>query len=132
MLFRSLRQTIRAISLEDGSGVWSRHLSGPREDPSGASDLAWSITLTQRHVFAYPSNNEPDREASQKLPVIVMPVIVRRRENGDLVQRFVFPTTIADLTLKADTHGAIVATARGLWGLGSKEASTSPLSDRGR
>jgi cellulose synthase operon protein C len=131
-MYNGLRQTIRAISLDDGSGVWSRHLSGPREDPSGASDLAWSIALTQRHVFAYPSNNEPDREASQKLPVIVMPVIIRRRENGDLVQRFVFPTTIADLTLKADTHGAIVATARGLWGLGSKEASTSPLSDRGR
>ena len=61
-----------------------------------------------------------------------MPVIVRRRETGDLVQRFVFPTTIADVTFKADPRGALVATARGLWGLGSKEASTSPLSDRGR
>ena len=28
----------------------------------------------------------------------VMPVIVRQRETGELVQRFVFPTTIADVT----------------------------------
>ena len=61
-----------------------------------------------------------------------MPLIVRQRETGELVQRFVFPTTIADLTFKADPHGALVATARGLWGLGSKEASSSPFSDRGR
>jgi hypothetical protein len=61
-----------------------------------------------------------------------MPVVVRQRETGELVQRFVFSTAIADLTLKADPHGALVATARDLWGLGSKEASSSPLSDRGR
>ena len=61
-----------------------------------------------------------------------MPVIVRRRETGALVQRFVFPTTIADVTFKVDPRGALVATSRGLWGLGSKEASSSPLSDRGR
>ena len=61
-----------------------------------------------------------------------MPVIVRQRDTGELVQRFVFPSTIADLTLKADPHGGLVATTVGLWGLGSKEASSSPLFDRGR
>ena len=60
-----------------------------------------------------------------------MPVIVRQRETGELVQRFVFPTTTADLTLKADPHGGLVATTLGLWGLGSKEASSSTSSDRG-
>ena len=64
--------------------------------------------------------------------MIVMPLIVRQRETGELVQRFAFPTTIGDLTLKADPHGALVATARGLWGLGSKEGASSPFSDRGR
>ena len=126
-IYGTPRQAIRAMSLEDGSVVWSRPLSGPN-----ANDLAWSIALTQHYVFAYPSNNPPDGEAVDKLPVIVMPVIIRQRETGELVQRFVFSTTIADLTLKADPHGALVASARGLWGLGSKEASTTPLSERGR
>ena len=130
-IYNGSRQTIRAISLEDGSAVWSRHLSGPKEDLFGSSDMAWSIALTQRHVIVYPGNNAAAAEAVDKPPVVVMPVIVRQRETGLLVQRFVFPTTIADLTLKADPRGALVATALGLWGLGSKEASSAPLFDRG-
>jgi hypothetical protein len=59
-----------------------------------------------------------------------MPVIVRLRDTGTLVQRFVFPTTIADVTVRADSRGALVATGRGLWGLGSKEASSAPPSER--
>jgi outer membrane protein assembly factor BamB len=131
-VYGTSRQALRALSLEDGSFVWSRQLSGPTENMSGPSDLAWSIALTQRYVFAYPSTKAPDGEALDKLPVIAIPVIVWQRETGELVQRFVFSTTIADLTLKADPHGALVATARGLWGLGSKEATSSPISDRAR
>jgi cellulose synthase operon protein C len=119
------RPAVRAIALENGSDIWSQALSGDR------GDLAWSIALTQRYVITYPANNTPATDDVGKLPVTVMPVIVRRRETGELVQRFVFPTKFADLTLKADPHGGLVATSMGLWGLGSKEASSSPLSDRG-
>ena len=61
-----------------------------------------------------------------------MPVVIRRRETGELVERFVFATTIADASLRADARGVVLATQRGLWGLGSKDASSGPLSERGR
>jgi hypothetical protein len=115
---------VRAVSLEDGSSIWTRVLAGDRDD------VAWSIALTRRYVIAYPANNPPSSEHVDKLAVTVIPVIVRRRETGELVQRFVFPTRIADLTLKADSHGGLVATTMGLWGLGLKETSSSPVSDR--
>jgi outer membrane protein assembly factor BamB len=119
------RQTIRAISLDDGLGVWSRHLTGPK-------DTDWTVTLTQRHVIACPSNNGSETDDVEKMAVINMPIIIRRRETGELVQRVVFPTTSGDATFKADPRGALVATTRGLWGLGStKEAGSSPLSERG-
>ena len=113
------QQAILAMSLVDGSSVWARHLTGPKE-------AAWSLALTQRYIVAYPSHNTADGAELEN-----MPVIVSRRETGTLVQRFVFPTTIADVTLKVDPRGALLATARGLWALGSKEASSSPLSERG-
>ena len=93
------RQVVRAISLDDGSGIWCRALSGDR------IELAWSVALTKDYVIAYPSNPTDASEAIDKLPVIVMPVIVRQRETGELVQRFVFPTKAADFTVKADPHG---------------------------
>jgi outer membrane protein assembly factor BamB/tetratricopeptide (TPR) repeat protein len=118
-MFAGPRHVVRAVSLEDGSSVWARHLSGPKE-------AAWSLTLTLRYVVAYPS-----RSTAEGAELENMPVIVRRRDDGALVQRFVFPTTIADVMLKVDPRGTNVATARGLWGLGSKEASASGLLDRG-
>jgi outer membrane protein assembly factor BamB len=106
------RQTLRAFSLEDGKLIWSCHLTGPR-------DLYWSIALTQDHVMAYPSSTN----SSEGVEVENMPVIVRHRETGALVQRFVFATTIADVTFKVDPRGVLVATSRGLWGLGPKESA---------
>jgi len=119
-IFGGLRQSIRAVSLADGRKVWSRHLTGPK-------DAAWSLALTAHHVMAYPTNSSSDSGDIENLPVII-----RRRETGELVQRFVFPTTIAGVNFKADPRGALLATARGLWGMGSKEASSGPLSDRAR
>jgi outer membrane protein assembly factor BamB/tetratricopeptide (TPR) repeat protein len=120
------RQTIRAISLDDGQGVWSRHLTGPK-------DTGWSVTLTRNHVIACPLNPLPsDTVDAEKMAVITMPVFIRRRESGELVQRFVFPTTNGDVTFKADPRGALVATTQGLWGLGIKEGSPGPPSDKGR
>jgi len=108
---------LRAISLLDGSPVWSSYLSGPE-------DATWSIVLTEHHILAYPSKIE-SAEAGE---VDNMCVIVRRRETGALLQRFVFPTTIANVAFKADARGVWVATARGLWALGKREGGSSPLS----
>jgi cellulose synthase operon protein C len=103
------RQTLRAFSLEDGKLIWSCHLTGPQ-------DVYWSIALTQDHVMAYPSSTS----SSEGGEVENMPVIVRNRETGALVQRFAFATTIADVTFKVDPRGVLVATSRGLWGLGPR------------
>ena len=84
-------QALCAVSLEDGSRLWSCHLLGPH-------DAVWSIALSQRCVIAYPSSTR----LSDVADVVNMPVILRRRENGELVQRFVIPTTIADVTFKVD------------------------------
>jgi len=120
-IFGGMRQALRALSLEDGSRVWSCHLTGPQ-------DAVWSIALTQRCVIAYPHMARPADQGD----IENMPVILRLRDTGALVQRFVFPTTIADVTFQVDTRGALLATSGGMWSLGSKEASQSPLSERAR
>jgi outer membrane protein assembly factor BamB/tetratricopeptide (TPR) repeat protein len=109
------RQTVRALSMQDGRAIWSAHLYGPQ-------DAIWSIALSQHHVMAYPSNTG----LSEGGEVENMPVIVRHRDSGALVQRFVFPTKIAEVVFKIDPRGALVATSRGLWGLGPKEPSSFP------
>jgi outer membrane protein assembly factor BamB/tetratricopeptide (TPR) repeat protein len=119
-IYGGLLQSIRAVSLKDGSKVWSRHLSGPKDAP-------WSLALTQHHVIAYPTASSADGGDIEN-----MPVIIRRRESGELVQRLVFATTIADVTLRPDARGVLLATSRGLWGLGSKDSSSGLLSERGR
>ncbi len=120
-IFGSLNQSIRAVSLKDGSRAWSRPRTGPE-------DLLWSIALTDRCVIAYPSANRAAKNSGTEN----MPVIARRRENGDLVQRFVFQTAIANVAFKADSRGAMLATSDGIWGLGVKNAGQPPLSDRPR
>ncbi|MGO9915177.1 MAG: PQQ-binding-like beta-propeller repeat protein [Isosphaeraceae bacterium] len=110
-------RTLRAISLDDGTPVWSIYLSGPEE-------ATWSIFLTGHHVLAYPSKTE----SADGGELDNMCVVVRRRETGALLQRFVFPTTIASVAFKADPRGVWVATARGLWALGKREGGSSPRS----
>jgi len=107
------RQTLRAYSLEDGKPIWSCHLTGPQE-------VSWSIALTQGHVMAYPTGTS----SADGGEVENLPVIVRHRETGALVQRFMFATTIADVTFKVDPRGVMVATSRGLWSLGPKLVSS--------
>jgi hypothetical protein len=120
-IFGGMRQVLRAISLEDGSRLWSCHLTGP-------PDAVWSVALAQRCVIAYPKSARPADGAG----IQNMPVILRRRETGELLERFVVPTTIADVNFRVDSHGALLATSRGLWSLGSRESSSSQLSERSR
>jgi outer membrane protein assembly factor BamB len=107
-------QTLRAISMDDGGAVWDCHLSGPENS-------LWSIGLSERFVFAYPSQPSFAGEEVQ-----TMPLVVRAKENGRLVQRFVFPATIADVNLKLDARGALVATPHALWALCRREAGARP------
>jgi hypothetical protein len=120
-IFGGMRQVLRALSLEDGSRLWSCHLDGPQ-------DSVWSVALAERCVIAYPRAARPSDPGG----IDNMPVILRQRETGALLQRFVFPTTIADVTFKVDSRGVLLATARGLWSLGLKESGDSPLAERAR
>ncbi len=113
------QQTLRALSVDDGSPLWAFHLTGPE-------NALWSIALSDRWVLAYPSlSNLSEGEMES------MPVVVRRQETGALVQRFVFSATIADVNLKLDSRGVLVATCRNLWALsrrdGGPESKSSPL-----
>ncbi len=103
------RQTLRAIALSDGKGVWSRPLIGPL-------DASWSILGAERHLIVYPRSVSGADDAN----VENMPVAIRDRKTGALVQRFTFATAISDVALAADARGLLVSSARGLWVLGPR------------
>lgn len=113
------RQNLRALSFEDGQSLWSCHLSGPE-------NAQWSIALTEGRVVAFPTRSLLSEDEIEN-----MPVVVRRQDTGALVQRFVFPATIADVGLRLDTRGALLATSRSLWSLAERkvnpERDTIPL-----
>jgi hypothetical protein len=120
-LYGSLSQAICALSLEDGSRVWACPRPGP-------DNVLWSVALTDRCVIAYPNSTRgPEENAIETLPVVI-----RRRDTGALVQRFVFQTALGDVLFKTDSRGALLATSRGIWGLGPKEGGQSTQSDRPR
>ena len=117
--------TLRAVALADGTAAWACHWAGPE-------DSAWSIALAAHHVIAYPNHTGLAEDGALES----IPVVVRRRETGVLVQRFVLPAPVAaaaakvaatesapqgDVTLRIDSGGALVATPRGVWGLGPKD-----------
>ena len=101
VLLREPGQNLRALSLDDGQRALECHLSGPE-------NAQWSIALSERCVVAYPSLSAGSEEEIES-----MPVVVRRQDTGALVQRFVFPATIADVSLRLDARGALLATSRG-------------------
>jgi outer membrane protein assembly factor BamB len=108
------RQNLRGLSIDDGSTLWSCHLTGPE-------NALWSLALSDRCVVAYPSLSNVTAEEMEN-----MPVVVRRQDSGVLIQRFVFPATIADVSLRLDARGALVSTSRALWALTQRTTSTGP------
>jgi outer membrane protein assembly factor BamB/tetratricopeptide (TPR) repeat protein len=102
------RQGVRALSLEDGSPIWTRRLSG-------RDSTRWSLALSDRSVLVHPSLSSLWEEEIE-----AMPVVVCKQEDGALVQRFVFPATIADVRMRLDSRGAMIATPRELWALGAR------------
>lgn len=100
------KRMLRAISLEDGSSLWSRYLAGP-------DLLQWSLALTDRAILAYPTSSSVWEERVDSLPIVA-----RRRTDGALIQRLALPATIADAQIQLDAQGALLTTSRELWALG--------------
>src|SRR5262249_48234139 len=84
--------TLPAIALADGPAAWTCHWVGPE-------DSAWSLALAARHVIAYPNHTGLAEDGALES----IPVVVRRRESGALVQRFVLPASIAPMAAKLDS-----------------------------
>lgn len=97
---------LRAISLENGSTAWKRPLVGP--------PLArWSIALSDRSIVACPETSGLEDDPGP------LPVVVRRRADGALVQRLTLPAAVEGVALRLDPRGATVATPNGIWALGA-------------
>lgn len=109
-------QTLNGALLSDGSPAWSRHLSGPKR--------GWSINLTERCVLAYPGQPEKSEEEIESLPLVF-----RRRDDGRLVQRLLFPVAVTDVAVRLTPGGAVVATQAGLW-LGERVPVDGPPAGR--
>jgi hypothetical protein len=92
--------------------LWTCPLTGPE-------NAVWSLALAERYVVAYPSASSLSDDELES-----MPVVARRQDTGALVQRFVFPATIADVSVRLDARGAVVATSRALWALCRRDAAS--------
>jgi hypothetical protein len=51
----------------------------------------------------------------------ILPIVFRRRDTGDLVQRLLFPAPVTELTVKLAPRSAFIATQAGLWALGDRK-----------
>lgn len=99
-------RTLNALSLKDGTLVWTSHLTGP--------ESGWAVALTERSVLAYPLVSKLPSEAEG------LPLIFRRRDTGSLEQRVLFPVSVSDVTVRLSPRGALVATRDGFWALGER------------
>ncbi len=100
-------QSLSAASLRDGSLVWNQHLSGP--------ESGWVVDLTDRCVMAYPGLTRHVGDEVEGLPLVF-----RRRDDGRLVQRLLFPVPVTEVAVRLAPGGAVVATQAGLWALGER------------
>jgi outer membrane protein assembly factor BamB len=102
-------QTLNGASHRDGSLVWSRYLTGP--------EAGWTIELTEHSVLAYPGQ---PRRAENELQGL--PLVFRRRDSGELVQRLFFPVPVSAVAVRLAPGGALVATQSRLWALFARRA----------
>ena len=100
--------TLNGLQLSDGSLAWSRHLSG--------RETGWAIELTERCVLAYPGLSKRTETGPAGLPLVL-----RRRDTGALVQRIFLSTLATEVAVRLSPGGAFVATQSGLWALGARE-----------
>jgi cellulose synthase operon protein C len=100
--------SLNAVSLADGSSVWSQHLTGP--------EAGWSIALTERCVMAFPALKPGHVEGE----IEGLPLVFRRRDTGELVQRLLFPVADTGVTVRLAPRGALVVAQGGVWSLGER------------
>lgn len=110
-------QSIQAINLSDGSLAWKEWVAGPGE--------GWSLALTDTCVLAYPDVGDPGRREPDRLPLVV-----RRRDSGRLVQRLLFPSARNGLEVKLAPRSLLVASDTGIWALGERGAVDGSARDR--
>lgn len=126
--------TLRSLSLADGLPAWTS------EWMTSAENSRWCLALASEHVFAFPER----ALQNQGTPAASVPIVVRRRETGALVQRLVFPADgklaaspvqqpadgpAGAVAFDVDHLGAVVATPRGVWGLGVRATAGAEAPD---
>ena len=106
---------VAAISMETGKRLWTRTLSGDRNE-------RWGLALSDRCVLAYrlddgTSGGGPDD------PLILT---ILRRDDGRRVQRLVVPMLGEDRRVALERSGMSVAGTSGRWLLAGLDAPTTP------
>jgi len=107
-VFVATGSTLTALQLADGAPAWKHPLNGPAN--------GWTLALTDRCVAAYPS---PERTRGDE--ATSFPLVLRRRDDGELIQRLQFPASPADLAVRFSPRGMMVATSTGVWALGDRQ-----------
>ncbi len=110
--------TLAAVSLLDGSTLWKRPLNGP-------TAAGWAVALAERSVAAFPVPSKGREEYLSTLPLVF-----RRRDDGDLIQRLLIQASVSDLAVRFSPRGALVATQGGLWALGDRQVIDGPKASR--
>ncbi len=100
--------TLSAISLDNGSLLWSRHLEGPRG--------GWALAPSDQTIAAFPGASSAVESDVEALPLAVYSL-----ESGEVIQRFLFPSETASLTINFVKRGALVATPWGVWSLAGRD-----------
>ncbi|MGE5754275.1 MAG: PQQ-binding-like beta-propeller repeat protein [Planctomycetaceae bacterium] len=100
--------SLNAVALADGAPAWGRHLTGP--------EAGWSIALTERCVMAFPAPKPGQVEGE----IDGLPLVFRRRDTGELVQRLLFPVAVTGAAVRLAPRGALVAAQGGVWSLGER------------
>ncbi len=100
---------LEAIALPDGATLWRRYLAGPA--------TGWALALARRCVAAFPM---PSRSLDGDLDGL--PLVFCRRDNGDLVQRVLLPSSVTELAVRLAPRGVFIATQDALWALGERKA----------
>jgi outer membrane protein assembly factor BamB/tetratricopeptide (TPR) repeat protein len=101
-------RSVAAYRLADGEPAWKRQLTGPA--------AGWALALADRCVAAYPSplrSFEADGISS-------LPLVLCRRDTGDLVQRVLFDAPVTALAVRLAPGSIVVATQREGWALGGR------------
>jgi outer membrane protein assembly factor BamB/tetratricopeptide (TPR) repeat protein len=109
------KQWLSCLALSDGSLIWTRHLTGP--------ESGWSIALTERCVMAFPTAKPGHVEGEAE----GLPLVFRRRDTGELVQRLLFPVPIGEVAVRLTPPGALVAAQGGVWSLGERREANEPM-----